>query len=112
MVIDVKFAAVNNSSHARVPTKATIGSASYDLFVAVDAVVPANSNALVSLKLNMEIPSGYIGKVYPRFNLLLNYKVTTGDSVIDSDYQGIVKVIMINHSIKILKFKKERESLK
>ena len=51
MVIDVKFAAVNNSSHARVPTKATIGSAGYDLFPAVDAVVPANSKALVSLKL-------------------------------------------------------------
>ena len=32
MAIDVKFAAVNNSSHAGVPTKATVGSAGYDLF--------------------------------------------------------------------------------
>ena len=86
MVIDVKFAAVNNSSHARVPTKVTIGSAAYDLFAEVDAVVPANSNALVSLKLNMEIPSGYFGKVCPRSSLLLNFKVTTDGGVIDSDY--------------------------
>ena len=67
MVIDVKFAAVNNSSHARVPTKATIGSAGYDLFAAVDAVVPGNSDALVSLKLIMEIPSGYFWKSTVKF---------------------------------------------
>ena len=85
MVIDVKFTAVNNSSHARVPTKATIGSAGYDLFPAVDAAVPANSKALVSLKRNMAIPSGYFGKVHPRSSLLLNYKITTNGGVTDSD---------------------------
>ena len=106
MVIDVKFAAVNNSSHAREPTKVTIGSAAYDLFAEVDAVVPANSNALVSLKLNMEIPSGYFGKVHPRSSLLLNFKVTTDGGVIDSDYRGTVKVIMINHSKKDFKIQK------
>ena len=86
MVVDVKLAAVNNSNHAKVPTKATIGSAGYDLFAAVDAGVPGNSNALVSLKLNMEIPSGYFGKVNLRSSLLLNYKITTDGGVIDSDY--------------------------
>ena len=67
------------------------------MFAAVDAGVPGNSNALVSLKLNMEIPSGYFGKVYPRSSLLLNYKITTDGDVIDSDYWGTVKVIMVNH---------------
>ena len=68
-------------------------------FAAVDAVVPSNSNALVSLRLNMEIPSGYFGKVHPRSTLLLNYRITADGGVIDSDYRGTVK-------------KKERELLK
>ena len=68
-------------------------------FAAVDAVVLSNSNALVSLRLNMEIPSGYFGKVHPRSTLLLNYRITADGGVIDSDYRGTVK-------------KKERELLK
>ena len=106
VVTDVKFAAVKNSNHSRVPTKATVGSVGYDLFAAVDAVVPSNSNALVSVMLNMEIPSGYFGKVHPRSSLLLNYKITTDSGVIDSDYRGTVKVIMINHSKKDFKIQK------
>ena len=106
MVIDVKFATVNNYNHAKVPANATIGSAGYDLFPAVDAVVSPNSNALVSLKLNMEIPSGYFGKVHPKSSLLLNYKTTTDGGVIDSDYRGTVKVIMVNHLKKDFKIQK------
>ena len=68
-------------------------------FAAVDAVVLSNSNALVSLRLNMEIPSGYFGKVHPRSTLLLNYRITADGGVIDSDYRGTVK-------------KKERKLLK
>ena len=89
------------------PTKKTVGSAGYNLFAAVDGVVPSNSNALVYLKLNMEIPSGYFGKIHRRSSLFLNYKITTDGGVIDSDYRGLVKIIMINHSKKILKFKKQ-----
>ena len=88
------------------PTKATLGSAGYDLFAAVNAVVPSNSNDLVSLKLNMEILSGYFAKVHPRSSLLLNYKITTDGGVIDSDYRGTVKVIMINHSKKDFEIQK------
>ena len=54
----------------------------------------------------MEIPSGYFGKVYPRSSVLLNYKITTDDSVIDSDYERTVKVIMVNHSKKDFKIQK------
>ena len=106
MVFDVKFAAVNNSNHARVTTKATIGSAGHDLFAAVDAVVPANSNALVSPKLNMEIHSGYFGKVHLRSHLFLNYKITADGGMIDSDYRGTVKVIMVNHLKKHFKIQR------
>ena len=76
------------------------------MFAAVDAGVPGNSNALVSLKLNMEIPSGYFGKVHLRSSLLLNYKITTDGGVIDSDYRDTVKVIMVNHLKKDFKIQK------
>ena len=106
MVIDFKFAAANNSNHARVPTKATIGSAGCDLLAEVDAVVLENSNTLVSLKLNMKILFGYFGKVHPRSSLLLNYKITTDGGVIYSDYRGTVKIVMVNHLKKDFKIQK------
>ena len=46
----------------------------------------------------MEIPKGFFGKIYPRSGLLLNHFVSCDGGVIDSGYQGIIKVIMTNQS--------------
>ena len=54
----------------------------------------------------MEIPSGYFGKVHPKSSLLLNYKISTDGGVIDSDYHGTVKVIMVNHLKRDFKIQK------
>ena len=56
---------------------------------------------LVSLDLRWAIPEGSYGKIFSRSGLLLNHLVTAEGSVIDSDYRGIVKVILFNHSDQI-----------
>ena len=60
----------------------------------------AGSRALVSTGLHMEIPLGYEVQIRPRSGLALKHGVTTlnAPGTIDSDYRGIVGVILYNSS--------------
>ena len=52
----------------------------------------------------MEVPDGYFGKIYPRSDLFARHLVTRdGGGVIDSDYCGLVLVLMINHELYLVK---------
>ena len=97
-MIDIKYSASNNSYHAREPLQATPGSAGYDLFAAKSKVILAKSVGLISTELKIEIPKGYYGKIFPRSSLIKNFFVTTDGGVIDSDFQGSMKIMLINHS--------------
>ncbi|MEW9921223.1 dUTP diphosphatase [Marimonas sp. MJW-29] len=54
--------------------------------------------ALISTGLHMEIPDGYEVQVRPRSGLALKHGITLPNSpgTIDSDYRGIVGVIVVN----------------
>jgi dUTP pyrophosphatase len=60
----------------------------------------AGSRTLISTGLHMEIPLGYEVQIRPRSGLALKYGVTTlnAPGTIDSDYRGIVGVILYNSS--------------
>lgn len=47
--------------------------------------------------LAVDIPKGYYGRVAPRSGLALKSGIDVMAGVIDSDYRGEVKVILINH---------------
>ena len=64
------------------PGKATIDSAGHDLFAAETKILQPGSCNGVSLELNMEIPKGFFGKIYPRSGLLLNHFVSCDEGVI------------------------------
>ena len=52
---------------------------------------------IVSLELRREIPNGFYSKIFLRSGLLVKHLITAEGGVIDSDYRGIVKVLLINH---------------
>ena len=52
----------------------------------------------VSAELKLEIPKGYYGKIHPRLSLIKNYFLTVDGGVLDANFCGTVKIIMINHS--------------
>ena len=88
----------NNSFHTKEPFQATPGSPGYDFFAAYSKGIFAKSVNVVSTELNVEIPMGYFGKLHPRSSLISNCFVTNDGGVIDSDFRGVLKIKMINHS--------------
>ena len=88
----------NNSKQAVVPKKAINDSAGHDVFTDEQKVLEPGSCNVVSLGVNTEISKGFFWKIYPHSGQLINHFVGCDGSIIDFGYQGIVKVIMVNHS--------------
>ena len=51
----------------------------------------------VSVDFRSSIPKGFHGKIYPRSSLVKNI-ITVDADFIDSDYRGIVHILIVNHS--------------
>ena len=83
---------------AKVPCKATLYAAAYDLYAAEETNVLPKSNAIVSLDLRWAIRKGFFGKIFSHSGLFLNHSITVEGGVIDSGYRWIVKVLLFNHS--------------
>ena len=98
MSFEIKY--VKKSWLAHEPKMATSGSAGCDLFAAKDKVTKTQSTELVCVHLEMEIPSGYYGRIHPRSSLACYHFIEIGGGVIDSDFRGELIVIMFNHSNK------------
>lgn len=102
-----------------IPTKATDGSAGYDVYLP-DYVIVEEGRQVLPLNFSLEIPKGYAATIEPRsgfsakgmegfHTLKLGHKDDNGSSrfdcdvlhgLIDSDYRGIVGVIVNNHGCK------------
>jgi len=57
------------------PKKQTVGSAGYDLYSAVDIIVPSMDVVLVRLGFNMSIEFGYEAQIRSRSGLALKNKI-------------------------------------
>jgi dUTP pyrophosphatase len=80
------------------PFKATNFSAGFDLYAAESITVPARERMIVSTGLSMEIPYGCYGRIAPRSGHAVKWGIDVGAGVIDSDYRGIIGVLLFNHS--------------
>lgn len=94
MKVQIKKAHPN----AKTPTRATTGSAGYDLYAVDDCEVAPNLVKLIDIGIQLDIEPGYVGLVCPRSGLALknNIRVANGPGVVDSDYRGNVGVILAN----------------
>jgi dUTP pyrophosphatase len=79
-----------------VPAYASAGAAGADLCVSESVLISPGERAAVSTGLQLEIPPGYVGLVWPRSGLAVSYGVDTLAGVIDSDYRGELRVVLIN----------------
>ena len=92
--ITVKYFA--ESENAKEPYQAIEGAAGYDLFAAEAKTFLPKLTDTISLDLRWAIPSGFYGKVFPRAGVLKEHFVTINAGVIDSDFRGIIQVLLVN----------------
>ena len=87
---------------AKLPFRATEGSAGADLYACLEAsvTVEPSQRATIPVGIALEIPSGYGGFVFPRSSVACKFGVSLPNcvGVIDSDYRGELCVPVINHS--------------
>ena len=93
--ITVKYFA--ESKYEKEPYQASEDAAGYDLFAAETKTLLPKSTDTISLDLRWAIPRGFYRKVFPRSGILKEHFVTIDAGVIDSDFSGIIQVLLVNH---------------
>jgi dUTP pyrophosphatase len=79
------------------PAYASEGAAGADLRAAAGLTLAPGERAAVPTGLRIEIPAGYVGLVWPRSGLAVRHGIDTLAGVVDSDYRGEVRVVLVNH---------------
>ena len=79
------------------PVYSSPQAAGADLNAAEDLTLGAGEWASVGTGLQVEIPPGHVGLVWPRSGLAVRHGIDTLAGVIDCDYRGEVRVVLVNH---------------
>jgi len=83
------------------PKYATLGSSGMDLCADVqgEVIILPGEITLISAGIYLSIPHGYEAEIRPRSGLALKHGISLVNTpgTIDSDYRGLVSIIMINH---------------
>ena len=82
---------------AKLPFRATAESAGMDLCITEDLVLKPHDRKLAPTSLRMCTPPGTYGRIAPRSGLSLK-GIDIGAGVIDRDFRGELKVLLINNS--------------
>lgn len=81
------------------PQKASEGAACYDVYATEAHTIYPGARELVGTGVYVEVPSGYVLKLYPRSGLSLRgLTLANCTGIIDSDYRGEIKAIILNTS--------------
>jgi dUTP pyrophosphatase len=85
------------NEHAALPERKSTRAAGYDLFACESCTIQPFQRALVSTGIAIEIPSCTYGRIAPRSGLSVK-GIDVGAGVIDEDYRGEIKILLINNS--------------
>ena len=97
----VKF--MRFSSRAKIPQKATIGSACYAVFVAKSVLLEPNATRSVETDLGFCFPKTNVAKTFPRSSLPLQ-SIHVGGGIVDADCRENIRVILTNLSNNRIEF--------
>jgi dUTP pyrophosphatase len=95
----IKVKKLNND--AKIPFRATAGSAGADLCACLDAdaVLAPGERRLIPTGIAVEIPEGYGGFMFARSSLgKQGVGLANSVGVIDSDYRGELGMLLVNHN--------------
>lgn len=86
------------NSSAIVPKRATSGSAGMDLSASENTTIPANKWKAVGTGISIKVPNDCYARIAPRSGLAFKNGLDVFAGVVDSDYTGEVKVILMNNN--------------
>jgi dUTP pyrophosphatase len=99
--VAVSIARAAGTRDLPLPAYATDGAAGMDLRAAVDGdlILRPGERAAVSTGIMVAIPPGFEAQVRPRSGLALRHGIAlvNAPGTIDSDFRGVIQVILINH---------------
>ena len=90
----LQFVKLNEDAIA--PTKANESDAGFDLYASHGAILEKHTHKLIKTGIAMQIPTGYVGLIWPRSGMAYKYGIDVFAGVIDSGYRGDVGVILFN----------------
>lgn len=80
-----------------VPKQETMDAAGYDLRAAEPATIWPGDRVAISCGFAVAVPAGMVGLIWPRSGLAVNKGIDTLAGVVDADYRGELKAVLINH---------------
>ena len=92
----VELLFVKMSSDAVTPTRATEKSVGLDFYSPANYIIPPYSQLLIPTQIKLRIPLGHYGRLASKSGLAILHHLHVGAEVIDPDYTGEIKVLLIN----------------
>ena len=86
------------SENAKIPTYAHLGDGAVDLYSPADYVIKPGETVLIPCDIKVALPYGYAFLIHPRSGTSLKTKLRVANSIglVDSQYKGVIGVIMEN----------------
>lgn len=104
-IVTVKVKRV--SAGAQIPTRATEGSAFYDVYACEGVLLGRDLVTQVPTGLYFEVPLGYEMEIRPRSGLSLHtVLLANSPGTLDSDYRGELRILLLNLGEKHYQIKK------
>ena len=86
------------SENAKIPTYANLGDGAVDLYAPADYTINPGETVVIPCDIKVALPYGYAFLIHPRSGLSAKTKLRVANSIglVDSQYKGVVGVIMEN----------------
>ena len=81
---------------AKIPVRAHHDDAGMDLFCLEEVLLLPGERQAVATGIALGIPSGFVGLIWDKSSVPFTYGVKTMGGVVDSQYRGEIKVLLIN----------------
>lgn len=97
-MLDIHFTRLPHGADLPLPSRATAGSAGYDIVSADAGTLAPLTRQLFHTGFSIAVPAGYECQIRPRSGLALKHGVTLPNTpaTIDSDYRGELCIALIN----------------
>ena len=92
---------------AVIPIKGSTKAVGHDLFSIEEVVIPSRGQATIGTGIAIGLPEGTYGRIAPRSRLAVKHGINIGAGVIDADYTGELKVLLLNQGATDYQVKKE-----